>query len=150
MTEQYNPPMNEMMKRPNGLTILCVLSFLGSGLAFLSNLMVFMIYHSIPEMMESEEFIQMPNLEPELLLAFVDTAGRAYFLLGAFLYLISISGVYLMWKLRKVGIHFYAMAQIGLLIIPLIFISTEMSALPGMLLTALFILLYTRFLKIMT
>ena len=149
MIDPNNIPSNEMAKRPDGLTLLCVLSFIGSGLAFLSNFMVFFIFPSIPEIMESDEFIQMPNLEPELLLEFLTSAGRSYFLIAAFLYLISIIGVYFMWKLRKTGIHFYAMAQIALLIIPLIFISTELSALPSLLFTVLFILLYSRFLKIM-
>lgn len=149
MIEQNNIPNNEIAKRPDGLTLLCVLSFIGSGLAFISNFMVFFIYPSIPEIMDSDEFIQMPNLEPELLLEFLTSAGRTYFLLSTILYLASIIGVYFMWKLRKIGIHFYAMAQIAILIIPLIFISTELSALPSLLITVLFILLYSRFLKMM-
>lgn len=149
MIDQNNMPSNEIAKRPDGLTLLCVLSFIGSGLAFISNFMVFFIYPSIPEIMESDEFIQMPNLDPELLLEFLTSAGRSYFLLAALLYLVSIIGVYFMWKLRKTGIHFYAMAQIALLIIPMIFISTELSALPSLLITVLFILLYSRFFKIM-
>ncbi len=149
MIDQNNNSTNEIAKRPDGLTILCVLSFIGSGLAFISNFMVFMIFPSIPEIMDSDEFIQMPNLEPELLLEFLTSAGRSYFLIGSLLYLLSFVGVFLMWKLRKKGIHFYAMAQIALLIIPLIFISTELSALPSLLITVLFILLYSRFLKVM-
>lgn len=149
MIDQNNIPNSEIAKRPDGLTLLCVLSFIGSGLGFLSNFMVFMIYSSIPEIMESDEFIQMPNLEPELLKEFLTSAGRSYFFISTALYLGSIIGVYFMWKLRKTGIHFYAMAQIALLIIPMIFISTELSALPGLLITVLFILLYSRFLKVM-
>lgn len=149
MIDQNSIPNNEIAKRPDGLTILCVLSFIGSGMAFISNFMVFFIFPSIPEIMESDEFIQMPNLEPELLLEFLTSAGRSYFLIASLLYLVSIIGVYFMWKLRKTGIHFYAMAQIALLIIPLIFISAELSALPSLLITVLFILLYSRFLKVM-
>lgn len=149
MIDQNNIPSNEIAKRPDGLTILCVLSFIGSGLGFLSNFMVFMIYSSISEIMESDEFMQMPNLEPEVLLQFLTAGGRSYFFISTVLYLASIIGVYFMWKLRKTGIHIYAMAQIALLIIPLLFISTELPALPGLLITALFILLYSKFLKVM-
>lgn len=143
--EQIN---NQYSKRPEGLTILCILSFIGSGLALVSNLSIFLWFHGIIDIIHSEEEVfTLPNMTPEMMLDFLQSSGRFYFLISAILYLGSVFGVYLMWHLQKRGIHFYAMSQIALLIIPLLFISGDLSVLPSLLITAMFILLYSRFLK---
>ena len=143
--EQIN---NLNPKRPDGLTILCVLSFLGSGLAMVSNLSIFLWYQGILEIIQSEEDVfTLPNMNPEMMLDFLQSSGRSYFLISGLLYIGSVFGVYLMWHLQKRGIHFYAISQIALLIIPLIFINAELSIFPSLLITAMFILLYVRFLK---
>ena len=71
------------------------------------------------------------------------------FILGMLAYAGSLYGVYLMWNLQKVGLHYYALAQIVILILPLVFVSTQLSVIPGLLLTSLFVLLYYRSFKMM-
>jgi hypothetical protein len=79
----------------------------------------------------------------------IRTGGRLYFIINAALFVMSFFGAVRMWKLKRSGFHLYTIAQILLLIIPLVFIRNI--HLPGMniILTAVFILTYSTFLKIM-
>ena len=89
------------------------------------------------------------DVNPEMLAEIFEKAGRPFFLLMLLAYTGSLWGVYKMWNLQKEGLHYYAISQLVILILPLIFISTQMSVLPGLLLTILFILLYFRSFKMM-
>jgi len=111
--------------------------------------MVFWLYPTFLEIVGSDEFTKFPSLDSKMLLDFLQSAGKNYFLISAILYLISVTGVYFMWKLKKKGIHFYAIAQILLVILPLIFISTNLSVLPNLIIVGAFIFMYSRHLKIM-
>jgi len=150
MVEQEQETINENAVRPEGLTVLCVLSYIGSGLSLFSNFLIFIIYSSFVEFFSEADLSEFSSsFDSDMLLTFIESSGRMYFLISAGLYLLSLSGVYLMWHLRKNGIHFYAIAQIALLLLPLIFISSNLSILPGLILTGAFILMYSRYLKLM-
>ena len=132
-------------QRPQLLTVLAILSFIGSGLSFFSYLMISFYYDAVLNVIET----QLSELYPEMFAEFVRTAGRTFFILGMLAYAGSLYGVYLMWNLQKVGLHYYALAQIVILILPLVFVSTQLSVIPGLLLTSLFVLLYYRSFKMM-
>jgi hypothetical protein len=149
MTEIFQNNSAKKPSRPDGLSVLCILSFIGSGFSFFSSIMVFWLYPTFLEIVGSDEFAQFPSLDSNMLLDFLQSAGKIYFLISAILYLISVTGVYFMWKLKKKGIHFYAIAQISLVILPLIFISTNLSVLPNLIIVGAFIFMYSRHLKIM-
>jgi len=149
MTEDLEQNTSKILKRPDGLTILCVLSFIGSGLALISNLYIFLLYHSIPELLQSENVMQIPNMDPEMMLNLIQNTQRIFFLISSALAAATLFGVYLMWYLRKTGIHFYAMAQVLILIISLLFMDDQYSVLPGLMITLLFILLYSKYYKLM-
>ncbi|OYT16065.1 MAG: hypothetical protein B7C24_09730 [Bacteroidetes bacterium 4572_77] len=137
--------------QPEGLRILCIFSFLGSGLSLVSNLMIFLIFPDFLSYFSGDEVAALSgSFDPEMLLNFIQSAGRFYFLISAALYFLSLLGVYYMWHLQKSGIHIYAIAQIAILLLPLIFISTQLSILPGLVLTAAFIYMYSRYLKVMS
>jgi len=140
----------ENQERPQGLSTICILSFIGSGLSLLSNAFAFMFYDAFTSFLSSDEINDVTMaIDPKLLLDFISTAGRFYFLVVAVFYSASVIGVYYMWHLYKKGIHFYAIAQISLLILPLIFIDSNLSVLPGLILSGAFIYFYSRFLNIM-
>lgn len=149
MSENIDQGTNEILKRPDGLSILCVLSFIGSGLALLSNLYMFLLYNSIPEVLQSEELITIPGLDTDVMLNLIQSTSRSFFLFSSVTYAVSLFGVYLMWHLQKRGIHYYAVAQILILIISLLFIGGNYPVLPNLMMSLLFILLYSRFYKIM-
>jgi hypothetical protein len=93
MTELNLKPLN---KRPLLLTILCVISFLGSGMAALSNLFIYfnhdVLLKTIEEGMLKDIGIDlsiMTNVEP------------IFFMISGLLNIISFTGVRHMWTLAK-------------------------------------------------
>lgn len=150
MTEQYKNDQLEQFVRPQGLTTLCILSYLGSGMSLFANVFLFLFYDSFMAILASDDMEEVPMaFDSEMLSDFANTAGQFYFLLSSLLYMMSLLGVYYMWHLFKRGIHFYAIAQISLILLPLIFIDSSLSVIPGLLLSGAFILLYSQYLKIM-
>jgi hypothetical protein len=129
-------------KRPSLLTLLCVLSFIGSGLATVSNFFVYFNYAMIVEMIEQENIAAMG-----FDLGFFGRIDRSYFLISALLQVISFNGVRLMWNLRKAGFHLYAVSQLLILIVSTIYIYKPADMFPmfDLLLATIFILLYLRF-----
>ena len=140
MTE-YSQTSAPKPVRPQLLTILCVLSYIGSSLGAFSFFMVFTAYPQLMPMIE-EMGLAMPAME----LYF--SAGRNFFLAGAIFYFLSLIGVALMWRLRKVGFHFYAGAQVMILIMPLFYIQGFPIPFLDGIITALFIFLYYRFYRL--
>ncbi len=124
-------------KRLPGLTFLCILSFIGSGLSALSSLLIAATYDLLPEAIK-----QSPLKDKEALLEMINSAGPLFFLITGLLYLVSLSGVILMFRLRKTGFHLYTIAQLIMLIAPLLMIDGFVFPLSNLMLTASFILAY--------
>lgn len=129
-------------KRPQLLSVLCVLSFIGSGLAAVSSFFTYLFYDVVVEAIATGEF------DEELLaLDFFATISKEYFILHGMLMVVSFTGVWQMWNLRRSGFHLYALSQILVLIVSSIYLYNPAGISPifDMLLTTLFILLYLRF-----
>jgi hypothetical protein len=133
-------------QRPVALSVLCVLSFIGSGMSALSNLFVYLNHGMVKETIESGTLGEMG-----IDLSFVLRIDRIYFLLGGLLNIISFTGVRHMWSLRKAGFHLYAISQLLILIVSTIYVYKPSGVFPGfdLLLASFFILLYLRFREIM-
>ena len=58
------------------------------------------------------------------------------------LYILSFSGCILMWNLRRSGFHAYAIAQLLLLLLPLLFLGKAYLGLGDLMFTALFLTVY--------
>lgn len=148
ITSNQNQP-----KRPQLLTVISILSFIGSGASFLSYFLMSVYYQSFLAIIKtniSDIYSQMGlDVNPEMLAEIFEKAGRPFFLLMLLAYAGSLFGVYKMWNLQKEGLHYYAVSQFVILILPLVFVSTQLSVLPGLLLTILFILLYFRSFKML-
>ena len=130
-------------KRPELLTMLCILTFIGSGLAAFANLTFFLSYDEIQYMFDdlSKEF-------PEI--ALILNGGKKFFIAGFILYTISLMGALQMWKLRKIGFHLYTAAQVFILILPVVTIESFEISIFGILITVAFILSYFSQLKLMS
>jgi hypothetical protein len=124
-------------KRPLLLTILCILTYVGSGLNLLSSLLVFFF------------FSEFQAVAPEILRSFnisgldvILNATPAYFLVSAIIYSLSVGGAWYMWNLRKMGFHLYTISQILLVIAPMFFLKISGAAIPALIVPGIFILLY--------
>ena len=140
---QQSETQNPQPQRPQILTVLCILSFIGSGFAGLSFLTIWASYDEIiPLLAESEQLL--PGMEWFVL------AGRNFYLTGFILYFFSLFGVSLMWRMRKAGFHFYTGAQVMLALLPIVYIEGFPVSILEWLVTAVFIILYARFYRSFT
>lgn len=126
--------------RPQLLTVLAILSFIGSGMSLFSYVVINFGFDAVVNILETE----MKDVYPEILVDFIKDAGKTFFMIGSLAYAASLFGVYKMWNLKKIGLHYYAISQFVILLLPLIFISIKLSILPGLLITLFFIILYNR------
>lgn len=144
---------SQQIQRPQLLTVVAVLSFIGSGLSLFSNLLTILFYDTVVNINieELKEIYPAMFADPAFqnTLSVIAEAGQSFFAFSTLAYAGSLYGVYKMWHLQKQGLHYYAISQIVILLLPLVFISTEMPVLPSVLLTTLFILLYFRAFKMM-
>ena len=143
--------MDELPKtkfpRPRLLTILCTLTFAGSGLSMLSNLALFSVIDQIREMFADDPIYTVMGVEMNMSI-FLNVSPW-FFLIQAFIYSVSISGALQMWKLQKSGFHIYTVSQIILLIVPKFFIPDMPFPAMDLLLSGTFIYFYYLNLKFM-
>ena len=152
--EDYNIEQEEP-KRPEMLTVICVLSFINAVYNGISNFVSFAFYDSFQKV-----FAQMRNGEG----MFADMAeqlgdnwemfaqasslsfsvGRGYYFLETLLYVASFIGVLMMWRLQKKGFHVYTIAQCLMIIMTSIFVTSKIAGFPfgPIFWTAMFVFMY--------
>lgn len=132
----------EPLKRPDLLKLLCILTFIGSGLASVSNMFIYLSFDEI--LLLKDEYVQiLPEMETIL------SGGKRFFLTGFIFYTLSLFGALNMWKMRKIGFHLYTGAQIFILILPVVFIESYPFSFIGLIVTAIFVGAYASNLKFM-
>lgn len=129
-------------ERPVLLTVLLILTFLGSGMGAISYLFVSMSHDEVMRILK-EVYSDFPGIELIL------SAKESYFTIGFFLSAISFMGAVMMWKLKKAGFHFYTAAQIFMIILPLVTIPGYQFSLLSVVVPAAFILAYGTNLRLM-
>ena len=155
-TNTTQPP-----KRPTGMTILLVLSFLNACLNIFSSIIMYFGTPIIAEMMKSGDFEAtmqpfMASANEEIRTAMMDSMtalssiNPIYYLFMLLLFVGSLVGVVKMFKVRKIGVHFYAISQILMLIVASVYKYPLMHPSPfasDLLLTAMFIMVYYLYFK---
>ena len=146
MEELHPDPVQEQKpERSRLLVILCSLTFLGSGINFISSILIALFYDQfvvIAEIM-SKSF-NFPGLEMIL------EGKSVFFALSVFIYIGSFAGAALMWKLKKAGFHVYLISQILLILLPMYVFHLPMPSFLDMILSGIFIILYGSNLKYMS
>jgi len=144
-TEQTKP------KRSTLLSVLLVLTFIGSGLNFIGTAYVASSFNNVIELIEEladdDAMAPMASLL-ENTIKMMERTGAGYYGLMALLSFACIVGAFLMWRLNKLGFHLYASAQIIMLFLPMIYGVVKFPDVFGTLVTAIFIFVYARELKI--
>ncbi|MDR0206551.1 MAG: hypothetical protein LBI45_04765 [Bacteroidales bacterium] len=104
----YENPMEEN-KRPAFLTFLCVLTFIGSGAALLSNLATPMFLPSFIEIMrDNTMFANIIEIYEKML----EIPVWQYYFLAIFCATAIVGAIYML-KMKKIGFHIYAISQIA-------------------------------------
>ncbi len=140
--EELQTIQEKTPKRPQLLSILCILTFIGSGLGVAGFLMVSINYE---ETMKAMKVLYSGMPEASFLLE----APRDFFMVSFFLSAFSVVGAIMMWNLKKIGFHLYTSSQLIYLVVPLLYFGGETNPLPNIMLTALFVYLYARNLQYM-
>lgn len=136
---------NNNPKPPHLLRVLCILTFIFSGILSLSAILIPAFAEKMVEFLQNE-----PNFsEAEKASAlFSLRLGWGYYLLVFTLSAASFAGAVLMWNLKKMGFHVYALSNSVSLFIPMLMFSTPLDW-RDLLLTSGFILLYALNLRYM-
>ncbi len=134
---------NRKIKRPELLKLLCILTFIYSGLQTLSNLFMIFNKNYIVEHIDETAF-KIEDFQPIL------DMPAIFFQLNTLFFVCVLIGAILMWMLKKIGFHIYSLSQIALLFIISIFNPMNSTPYAEILITAMFIFLYYRQLKFMT
>lgn len=142
--QQPNPIPNEAGPSFVFLKILCVITFIGSGLGLVSYGIIGLIHSFF-----FSNLSLIPDEQNRELITMMLSAGRMFFFLNALLYAVSFAGALLLWRLKKLGFHLYTASQLLLLILPLAYIKGFPMPGTNIFLTILFIWGYSGFLKFM-
>ncbi len=142
---QILPATEAKDKRPKLLTILCILTFIGSGLNAFSNLMVFIFYDAS---MKSAALLikafKWPGVD------WILDAKPVYFAVTAGINFLALAGAVRMWQLHKHGFHIYTVAQILVILAPMYFFRLPGPDFFSILLSGVFVMLYGSTLKKMS
>jgi len=138
MEELPNQPEQPIKpKRSNLLTILCILTFIGSGMNFFSSIIIAAFYSTFTEIAQTfAEKFSLPGIDLIL------ESPPAFFLISGITYTFSFAGALLMWNFRKTGFHLYTIAQIILIIIPMYFLKMPAPSMFDIILSGIFVILY--------
>jgi hypothetical protein len=144
--EELTPPSGPetTVKRPNLLTVLCILTFIGSGMNLFSSFVIAAFYDIFVEI--TKDFSTRFNIPGmDLLLEM----KPVYFLVSGICYVGSLAGAILMMQLKKIGFHVYTVFQILLILIPMYFMHIANPGFPELLFAGIFVFLYSMNLKFM-
>lgn len=136
---------NDKPKRPQLLSILCVLTFISSGLGIITSILTPMMSDKLVEFM-----VSMPSYEQNLTQEglIILKAGWGYYMISLALISGSLTGAIYMWKLKKIGFHFYTIANIILFCLPSLILGLNFDLI-GLVMPGVFIGLYALNLKYM-
>lgn len=159
-----NPNQSERTpsERPVFLTVLCVLSFINGGINILFNVPSLFLSGFVENYVDfTKQVPAVPKDAPPFLAVWMnDLSGMPERLEQNFtqiilstilLAILSVTGVWLMWNLKKTGFLFYVTAQTLWTVLPLIFLGSNpiiiLSAFAGGIFTIAFVILYATQLK---
>lgn len=133
----------EPEERPAFLMVLCILTFIGSGLSMLSNLIITASYEMIPDILASmNDYFEQAGTDIED----AKLLPKTGYLLTAILNAVSIVGAAFMLAMRKLGFHIYTGAQLLLLLVPVLIAHLGLNY-SSLFFTICFVTLYATFLK---
>ena len=150
----------DQKKRPTGMTILLVLSFINACWNILRSIVMYLTTPVMTKMLEDGQFDEMmqqfSSFGEDFTKAMNDSIhiltqiNTNYYLILLVLFIASLVGVIKMFKSDKRGFHIYSIAQILMLIDASVFVYPLQKPSPfttDLLLTAIFILLYYLYFK---
>ena len=122
---------NQLIKRPPFLSALCILTFIGSSIAFLGYFLASVFFEKITELI-----IQYSSWHS------VEAISPLYFTLLMTFFALSLTGAIRMWKLHRDGFFLYVFSQLAVLFLPVIWIDLQAFSAMNAIFTTVFIIGY--------
>jgi len=146
MEESTQIPATESNpKRPVLLTVLCILTFIGSGMNLFSSLVIAGFYDLFVQIAEEfAEKFKLPGLDV------LTATTPLFFLVTSLFYAGSLTGAIFMMKMKKAGFHIYTVSQILLVLAPMYFLHMQVPGTFELLFSGMFIFLYSMQIKFMS
>lgn len=148
---QTTPEQASSGQRPSFLSVLCVLTFIGSGCSLLSNFSIGLSVNMLRDMVQNGAFASYFDVMPDMQASMerlLDLPRYYYFLTGLF-YAVSLTGAIMMWNLKRRGFHFYTIAQCMVILLEMLLVSGTGLPWAALVWTGLFVALYGIHLKYM-
>ena len=118
----------EKQKRPTLLSTLCVMSFIGSGVAFLGYFIASLFFEEA-----IEAIVRFSSWHT------TDKISPLYFTILMALNSFSLIGAIRIWKYHRDGMFIYLIAQLGILFFPSIWVGWEAFSYTNLIFTLIFI-----------
>ena len=134
-----NKSMNKSKNRPALLSALCILTFIGSGIAFIGYFVASLFFEKTKDLIVT--YSSMHSAEG---------LSPLYFTALMALYALSLVGAIRIWKLHRGGLYIYVATQLLILFLPVIWMGGESFSTTNAIFTTIFVVGYTinfRYLK---
>lgn len=126
-----NPTESTEKKRPDLLTALCLLTFAGSGSGFFVYFLAALFFEKA-----SAFIIKYSSTHT------TEAISPQYFILLMVFSAVSLAGAIRMWKLHRDGFLMYLPAQLGIIIVPVVWLGWNSFTVPGAIFTGVFVVGY--------
>ncbi|MGM0620096.1 MAG: hypothetical protein ACQETJ_03545 [Bacteroidota bacterium] len=124
--------MNRKKSRPQLLSALCILTFIGSTVGFVGYFLASLFFEQA-----GESIIKYSSWHS------VEAISPVYFTLLMALFALSLTGAIRMWKLHRDGFFLYVFAQLIILFLPVLWINPQAFSETNAIFTATFIIGYS-------
>jgi hypothetical protein len=114
--------------RPAFLSALCILTFIGSGIAFLGYFAASLFFEKTKEII-----VQHSSWHS------AEVLSPTYFTLLMALYALSLTGAIRIWKLHRDGLYLYVFAQLIILFLPAIWLNWQAFSVTNAIFTLIFV-----------
>ena len=111
-----NQPINETTKRPQFITVLCILSFIGSAFAFIGSIWGYFSIKASAVLLENMgsaeggNFGMVSGLQETMIKAVENAVPNL--IIGLICSLLCLYGALQMWKLKKMGFFIYSIGEV--------------------------------------
>ena len=123
-----NPTENTKSNRPELLSALCLLTIAGSGSGFIAYFLAALFFEKA-----SAFIIEYSSSH------IIEAISPLYFVLFMVFSAVSLAGAIRMWKLHRDGFIFYTIAQLGMTILPVIWLGWNSFTVPGAIFSGVFV-----------
>jgi hypothetical protein len=102
----------QVKKRPEFLTVICILSFIGIGFAIMSSVYSIITLEFTISTLRSNPAVSMFGMDLVDYIPRLETNGKIVYMITVLANFACMVGVIMMWKLKRIGFYLYSFFEI--------------------------------------